>query len=188
MSFLKQMWGLISDSVARGIRIDASTHSLTTIDYAHKEIHSGSTFTTTRFVAGLGNGATSMILLKTPDTTKYAHLLYEFNSTVDGSFTITAEVTTVADGTLLNILNRDRNSATTATCVATHTPNTPSGGTIIRQRYIGVGGVNRTGGTDRNTDEIILRRNTKYLFTFTNGAASNNVSLILNWYEHTDRN
>ncbi len=42
MSYLKTIWGKISDTVGRGVRIDASTHSLQTLDYAHHEVHSGS--------------------------------------------------------------------------------------------------------------------------------------------------
>ena len=43
------------------------------------------------------------------------------------------------------------------------------------------------GGGDRGTHEFILKPATKYLFRVTNSTASDNyMSVILDWYEHTD--
>lgn len=40
------------------------------------------------------------------------------------------------------------------------------------------------GGEAKRTDEIILKRNTTYLRTFTSGSAANIVSFKATWYEH----
>ena len=43
------------------------------------------------------------------------------------------------------------------------------------------------GGDARSDGEWVLKQNTKYLIVVTSGADNNNVSLVLGWYEHTDK-
>jgi len=40
--------------------------------------------------------------------------------------------------------------------------------------------VNRSAG-----EEFVLKRNSKYLFRYTNGTSANIILLALEWYEHT---
>jgi hypothetical protein len=42
------------------------------------------------------------------------------------------------------------------------------------------------GGASDSRNEIILKQNTKYAFRITSTSATNNCSLVLDWYEHTD--
>lgn len=166
--------------------IDAITEALNTITYEHHEIHSGSSYTADRNVE-LANGATTDILLVTPDTTKYAHFLYEFEVQAETSFTIYEAVTATA-GTAIVVTNRNRNVTNPATMTLSHTPTgITTGSTILRQHHLGAG--KSLGGGVRGNHEFILKRNTKYLIRITNLTVNTNwVSIILDWYEHTDKN
>ena len=70
------------------VRIDASTNSLQTVDYAHHEVHSGSHY----YIEGnttLGVGGTFYVKLVTPDTAKWGHFEWRINSS--GILTTTLE-------------------------------------------------------------------------------------------------
>lgn len=176
------------DYVSGKSGIDSSTETLQTIEYEHHEIHSGSSYTTDRDIE-LANGASGDILLITPDTTKYAHFFYELEVEAEAQFTIW-EAPTATAGTAMNAINRNRNLTATkpATMTLSHTPTgITTGSTIIRQHHLGAG--KTLGGGARGSHEFVLKRNTKYLIRTTNLTVSDNwVSIILNWYEHTDKN
>lgn len=185
MSKIHLIYGKTGDTTYQAPRIDAATHALETIEYEHHEIHSGSSFTVS-YSADIGNGANLDIAVITPDTTKYAHLTYEFDVEAESDFKI-YEAATLTAGTAIAAYNRNRNSLTAATTSVTHTPTSiTTGTTIIRDFHIGSG---RTwGGGDRAQHEFILKRNTKYLIRLTNATANNNYMAIkLDWYEHTDK-
>lgn len=165
--------------------VDRATNALNTIDYAHHEIHSGSSFTAD-YTVELGNGATIDILVITPNTTKWAHMEYTLLCELETEIKIYEAVTTSNDGTGLTEFNRNRNSATAATTVASHTPTVTDTGTLIRTKHFGSG--KTSGGEARDLAEIILKQNTKYLYRITNATSSvNYITFLLHWYEHTDR-
>ena len=166
--------------------IDASTQAQTTIDYEHHEIHSGSSYTADREV-NLANGASMDILLITPNTTKWAHLIYEIEAQAEMQFYI-YEAPTATAGTAMTIINRNRNVTNPATVTLSHTPTgiTP-GTTIIRKYHMGAG--KAFGGGARSAHEFVLKQNTKYLIRMTNLTVTTNwATIVLNWYEHTDKN
>lgn len=168
-----------------GDAIEDQSTAIKVIDYAHHEIHSGSHFYA-KGVVDLGNGASYRIIIKTPNTTQWAHALFDIWHEQELSMTLTEGVTTDADGTAIAALNRNRNVATTATMTLTHTPTNPTGGTVIwtYQR----GSANKTGVERRELSEIVLKQNTKYMIVVTNQTASNClVDWLLDWYEHTNR-
>ena len=167
--------------------VDSATNALNTITYEHHEIHAGSSFTA-NYTVELGNGAVIDILVVTPNTTKWAHMVYSLICELETDFKFYEGPTTTNDGTGLTEFNRDRNSSTAATTVVSHTPTIAGGaeGTLIRQKHFGSGKADGAEGHD--VHEFILKQNTKYLFRITNGTASNNwISFILNWYEHTNK-
>lgn len=167
------------------LRVDSATGALNVIDYAHHEIHGGSSFTAD-YTVELGNGATIDILVITPNTTKWAHMEYNLLCELETELKIYEGVTTSNDGTGLTEFNRNRNSATAATTVVSHTPTVTNTGTLIRTKHFGTG--KTSGGEAREIGEFILKQNTKYLYRITNATTSNNyISFILNWYEHTNR-
>lgn len=166
---------------------DASTGALMTVDYAHHEIHAGSSFAYNDVIT-LGSGATQDYLLTVPDTAKWPHFGYE----VDGIFGVTLELFEATDKTgttLQTAYNRNRNSAATPT-LAIHkgTSGGTADGTRIAWRKGGSGTANgKLAATVHDTDERVLKRNTKYILRLTSAAASNDISVRLDWYEHTDK-
>ena len=168
------------------IRIDASTNTIQTMSYEHHEIHSGSSFTTS-YIADIGNGANLDMLIVTPDSLAYAHLLYEIDVQAEAQLYIYENVTATA-GDAVVAYNRNRvGTPASATVVVTSTPTgITEGSTIIRSRHMGSG--KSIGGGDRGTHEFILKPNTKYLVRLTNSTSGDNyMSVIFDWYEHTDK-
>jgi len=156
-----------------------------TLDYAHKEIHSGSSFTVS-YKADIAQSGVLDLLIVTPNTSKYAHMTYEIDCELETDMLLYEGVTATA-GSAVVAYNRDRNNLTAATVVVTSTPTAiTEGTTVIRSFHIGSG--KTTGGGDRAAHEFILKKNTKYLFRLTNAIsnAANYMAVKLDWYEHTN--
>ena len=176
---------LISDSVHRVVRADASTHGLISIENSHHEIHAGSHFYF-KDVQDLGNGANYQLLFSTPNTAKWAHLFFDFWHEQELTFVITEGVTVDDSGTPVTVFNSNRNSPNTPLVSVFHTPTNPAGGTVVYNYQRGTG--NRGGGDKRAEDEIILRRDTLYLIQGTNATANQCLyDYHFRWYEHQDK-
>lgn len=164
---------------------DVFTGSFTTVSYDHYEIHSGSHFFNKDWV-DLGNGATYDILVVTPDTTKWTHLIFNIGTEAETNITWYKDTITSNDGTLLPVINRNGNSATVNGTLLYHTPTITNVGTPFALYKSGSGKL--SGGTSRANNEAIFEQNTKYLLRITNATTSNNwVDWIIDWYEHTNR-
>jgi hypothetical protein len=189
MSLIRAIAGLISDSVARTIRADASTHALLTMDYGHYKVHEGSSFTVADTV--VVDTTTVKWQVTTPNTTKYAHLIFTLTCTGEATYLVT-EGSDRTDGTALNEVNRNRvGTPTVATVIVTRTPTggTTDGATTLfsmRNGITNVAGKNIEGSTARATNEWILKPNTKYVISITTYAAVY-ATVVLDWYEHTDK-
>jgi len=178
-------WGSSAGQVD-DVRIDASTNSLQTVSYAHHEIHSGSSFFTGNHVA-LGNGDTYDILIVTPNTTTYSHLIFTVTVSAEATFDFYEAVTATGNGTELDMFSRNRQKDTTPGTTFYHTP-TGLGAltTVLGEGILGNG--KGVGGGIRDAEEFILKPNTKYLFRMANEVAgTNEYDWQFNWYEHTDK-
>ena len=178
-------------------RVDASTSSWQTIEYPHHEIHSGSHFICYHYAAGKNDGDEIAISFRTPDTTKWIHVLANASASGAAYFYITENSTITDDsGTNLAIYNNNRNSITPSTVWNTaENPDvqgqavedvTWAGGTAIYRESFGSG--NRAGGGARSDAEFVLKQNEDYVFVVQSDAAGLNLGLVLEWYEHTDHN
>lgn len=109
MSYFAVIKGLISNTVARDIRIDSSTHAQTGITYEHHEVHGGSHF----YIDGhatLGNGGTLFVKMVTPDSAKWGHLLWELGSSGILTATLDEDATGgMAGGAVATIHANNRN-------------------------------------------------------------------------------
>jgi hypothetical protein len=133
----------------------------------------------------LGNNATRIIHIKTPDSTKWAHLNYNISNTMEAEFEWYEAPTVTGNGTGITSYNRNRNSLTEATTLFYHTPTTTGNGTLLATRREGAG--KTAGGSARSVSEWILKRNTSYLIVLTSrgGAGTTNyVNWWCVWYEH----
>ena len=175
-------------------RIDQSTASLMVVDYAHHEIHSGSSFLMND-VFTLAINAVVDIRITTPNTAKWAHFVMEFDTSSEFEFYFyeTAVISTV--GTAFTPINRNRNSATASVVSIDYITNTSlalanadtdvTGATTIIH---GISGSGRTeGGSASTRHEIILKQNKIYCFRAIANAAGW-IHGEFNWYEHTARN
>lgn len=185
-----------SDSTAQPLRLDKSTNTLQTIDYAHHEIHEGNSFYAKHYSASVATGNKINLYIKTKSTAPFCHMFSQWSCGGAAIFR-SYEAPTITANTGTNgqvIFNRNRNSATASGCFDNATTPIVNkygidvtktvDGTIIALQYAGVG---KTFGTQvRNVSEWILLPNTVYLFEVE--AVGNNIalSLELDWYEHTD--
>jgi hypothetical protein len=193
----------------RECRMDTITHTLQTIDYAHHEIHGGSAFHVGYSVTtASSDDDVTAIAFKTPNTTKWLHIVATFTCSdpaeaiiAEGAFTISDR----GDGTDKAVLNRNRNSSTTSTVLSWEDTPTAgsvttmnetewtavgiSGGTELEHVYLAGGsGPQAVGGVSRGTQEWMLKQNTDYVFYLQNtGANANSHSISLDWYEHTNK-
>ena len=167
--------------------VDTATRAMNVILYEHHEIHSGSHF----FVAGYDTFAADGDIdfqVTTPNTAKWAHMLFEIYSTGATVFTI-FEGATVGAGSAVTPINSNRNSSNTSTLtIQTDGSITAAGNEIYSQAFGFVDTPSKTGGGgDRATHEIILKQNTTYRFFIESNSADNIISYAGFWYEHTDK-
>lgn len=185
-----------SDSTYQPVRLDKATNTIQTIDYAHHEIHAGSHFSCSYYATGKNDGQTINIYLKTPDTAKWGHMIFNWSAS-GAAFGRVREAPTVTANTGTNgqsIFNSNRNSATTSDMWDNaavpvqgkfgYDVTVTAPGTIIYEEYAGA--AKNQGGMGRNDEEIILDQNTAYVFEVESDAAGITLSMRLEWYEHTD--
>ena len=197
------------DNTFQAPRLDTITHVLSVIEYGHHEIHGGSSFTAHyALTTAATNGHRSGLYIKTPLTAPLVHAIIQFSASTAAIYTLCEAPTIAANvGTHANVIfNRYRDSATLSGCfdnAAAPAVNkfttlteaqiaadaTWATGTILRTAPLVMGAAPKAaGGATRETQEYILKANTKYVFLITNTAADANAHHILvDWYEHTNR-
>ncbi len=169
-------------------RIDASTFSIQTIDYAHHEIHGGSSYHLELTTAALGDETNDhlQISFTTPNTAKWIHMIAAAYGSGQYNYSV-REAPTAAPvgGDAVVPRNRNRNSADASTTV---TPisggSAATGGTLLINHDLGSG--NARAGESRDNQEWVLKQDTMYVFRLyaTSGIQA---VLSLDWYEHTDK-
>ncbi|MCP3924920.1 MAG: hypothetical protein GY714_20265 [Desulfobacterales bacterium] len=208
------LWKLINGRWGSGdgetdeARIDASTNSLQTVDYAHHEIHGGSTFCVHLVDLTFAKNGEMGVLFTTPDTTKYLHLVYQIDVADKSTFDILeAPTIDVANypTTFYEPRNRNRNSdnesivssvrgtpAVNEVSLVLDGDTTPvSGdGTVLHTEILGGKKGKTASDGHAHTDEYILKANTTYYFRVVGdntGSGNLQFSMELIWYEHTDK-
>ena len=179
------------------VRLDGSTHATNTIDYAHHEVHDGSSFTAEHNAAG-GSATKATISFTTPAGTKYFHIVIEARTNVAAVYTLGEGATVTAEsGT--NYLARNKRRVATmnvstvlpAGSVPATAGNVTVGGTVtdfgtvLETFQVGSG---RVGDNARGVDEWILAPSTVYAIEMESQAATSEVRVSIHWYEHTDKN
>jgi hypothetical protein len=175
------------------------TAALTTVDYAHHEIHSGSFFHAMVVDASMADTETISLAFKTPTGTKRVHMFYRWESKAGGHIEILeGPAWTQGTGVATAIYNRKRLTSMTASGVLEDrnqvaftasnqviaSPTITNAGTVIETVY--AFGATRTAAGGRDDNEIILKPDTTYAYRFTADGNTNAGWLSLNWYEHTD--
>lgn len=155
---------------------------LVTIDWAHYKLHEGDFYSFDN-ASTLASGDSVKHFITTG--AKEIHLTYYYDATQQTTHRVIEGVTRTTAGTLLTDMNNDRNSTDTSTVVLRNSANF-SGGTVLPKTQIfGISG-NTTQlkqGNTRAEAEIILKKNTTYLFLLVSGGSSNVINRQYRWYE-----
>jgi len=168
----------------RKVNIDDISGTLVSIDQTHHEIHGGNHFLYTDAVS-LNDAGTQDYLITIPDSTKYIHMIF----IMEGSAITQWQLFEGADrnGTTPQTVSNSNRNNTTAATLTIH-KGTSGGSADGTQIHIYKGGSatnqSRSGSNTRNDEELILKRNTKYILRTTSGTNSNLTNIRLSWYEH----
>ncbi len=207
------LWKLINGRWGSGagetdeIRIDASTNSLQTIDYAHHEVHGGSLFHC--HFKNVVTNANEMTALawNVPASAKWGHLILVVTATAISEYYFLENPSIDADeGTEVTIYNHNRNSGNGSGMLSIE--GTPAAGemtsyneaqaadanisftTELDGDYIGAGkGKSGSGGLSTHDDEWITDESAQYAVVLK--ALGNDDcyhAIRLDWYEHEDKN
>ena len=184
---------LISTNLLARNPIDAVTGARVAVQSSHHEVHEGCAFTVHDRLNI--STATQKWLVVTPNSLKFAHMIFSAVATGEISITVTEGATHTGTTGLTEVARRRvvESPAIAATLTAfrgvdTVSPATSDGITeILAERSGATGQGNKTmeAGTGRGENEYILAPNTKYTVAIQT-FADVWVTLILDWYEHTD--
>jgi hypothetical protein len=170
--------------------VDQNTLASVDIDYNHHEIHEGDHFYYSNYIT-LANVAVGNYVLEVGE--KAVHFVFAVSSDIAGFTVETYEgITASADGTVIEIFNNNRTLAEDMPSSSVLRYNPVTIGSItglkkLRNAKVGVGGTpsSRVAGSLQRSDEVILKKNTKYLLRITNLSTSNNdINIGMSWYEH----
>ncbi len=210
MSKDTNIWAKYGDGASEidAIRMDASSGALETIAHDHEEIHAGSSFHVSySVVTASSDDDVTGIMFKTPNTTKWGHIVVTVTASNPAEAIINEAPTlaTPAAGSDKVILNRDRNSTTISVMSSLETvPTVGSATTMTEAEWTAIGvtagtelehvflaggdGPQAIGGNSRGTREWILKQDTIYIFYLQNtGASANSHVISLDWYENTSK-
>ena len=134
-------------------------------------------------------------VFQTPNSTKWAHLVWRGTGSAITTFEVIEDtMLTTSDFTStdsLTVFNNNRNSTATADCRIwpvddTVDYSTDSGTTIFEIASGAATNQSRTPASGTYADEVFLKSNTMYRFSFSTGSASNLCNILLQWHEHTN--
>ena len=164
--------------------IDGSTATLQTIEYEHHEIHAGTHY----FVAGYeseDNGGTVEFVFTTPDTDEEQHLTFEVVGTQNTTLDVYKGSTSIEGGSSVTPINNNGRSSNTSNVTVLKDPASITDGNLIFSQS---SGANKSVGIIARDREVVLDRDSTYLFRLTSGGNSNIINWNAEWYEHTPKN
>jgi len=170
---------------------DENTRSLVTVDYDHKEIHSGSAFQ----VMGQKDQTISHCRdIQITCGTKDMHFTFAVGCEKETIVRLYEDVTFTLAGTAFTPLNKNRASTKTSlstfavidnASVADATTDTPIVSATLLEDFSVIEG-KKGGGSGITRDEWILKPGKLYSLRFESTVAGV-VSYWLDWYEHTSK-
>jgi hypothetical protein len=167
---------------------DEVTGNVCVIGTEHHEIHEGEHFTAQHLFTGIGVAGNAYVLLTTPDTSVRVHIIFRVVASKNGTIYFYEGPDITASGTAMTEFNNDRNSASAATMVVTHTPTIGAGGngSQLLVNVVGTDGSNplgNIGGILQRGQEFVLKQNEQYLIRFNALTATTRCSICCEWYE-----
>ena len=169
--------------------IDPTTNAVIIQDYPHSEIHGGSHYFYMSHHDMPKNTVNDHIII-TPDTEKWAHMIFSYNSTGGQVHVEFTELPTFSSiGTLEQSKNRNRNYTDSSTTLIYENPTITAQGNELFSQKLGADDKKLSiGGDSRGSNEIVLRQNTAYLFRVTElNIDPTIINIEFDWYEHQNR-
>jgi len=185
--------GLANDDTPRHAKLDTTTHTLQTIDYAHHEVHAGSHFYLTYPFTLTGTTDTQEFFLVTPNLDAWPHMLWNMTGSAITEIYVYEDTELTPTTDAITVLNNNRNSTDSAGLAvflgaASGGDSSTDTGTLVWHHKSGASSnQSRASMTARNDGEIILKQDTVYRVRFITGTAANLCNLRLEWYEHTNK-
>ena len=187
-----------------GLPLDSNSRAVEFIDYAHHEIHGGSTFRAQHNIDAIeatGDGGELVIAFFVPDQTKEPHMIWEFVHQGSMTMKVLEGVTlTLGNGTDVSCKNSNRNSTNTSVLQGVGTGALASGYVTVGDNddaiYAGGSTISlkrnyvskNEGSSGARRAEVVLKTNTYYAFTLANNETSTQGGQVrLEWYEHEDK-
>jgi len=164
-------------------KFDRLTGADISIDYAHHEIHAGSSFSLNAIKEAMADGDTFTLTCTTPDSDKELHVLFAGIGLYEYYLKVFRDPTITTSGTPATPINMNENSTKTSDATFTVDDTISDLGTPVFESYVASG--LRVGGAGEIRAERILKRNTTYVFYLESDKAANILTGILDWYEHT---
>ncbi len=194
-------WGS-SAGEADEVRIDGSTNSLQTVDYAHHEIHGGSGWDITD-TATLPAADVLDVRLTTAAGLKYAHMTLEYHSEDETEWwwyeNVTMTTAHGAGGDVVDLTPRNhrRPSGDAGTIITTSyivntsiaNANSDTGiGSAIALAHGQQGAGRNDAASGGSREEWIMKPSEDYSLRFFDvGGSAGYIAFHLDWYEHTDK-
>jgi len=164
--------------------LDDLTGGLTVMEHFHKKIHDGDNY----FVAGfetLDADNSINFAVTTPDSNTEIHMSFMTNG-VSRTEVYVYEDAEVSGGTTATPINNNRNSTNTSSLTIAKNPTINTQGTLIYSETRGLEGTNKipslSAGFGRSR-ELVLKRNSTYIFQIKSKEDTNHVSYLGSWYE-----
>lgn len=184
----------ISDG-ERTASIDKHTHALNTIDYAHHEMHAGSTYRASIAGTAVGNGNTLAIEILTPAAGgKQMHFTGAVTTENAADLVFQELIEVSSNGAVITPRNANRNFGDSSTVQAVLQDSTvvTTNAVVLDSRHIGSPSPSPSrpgiGGDAASRGEWLLRENTWYQLVLTNTSGSaQDMHMAVEWYEHTPK-
>lgn len=166
---------------------DEITRAITVVDYNQHEMHTGNHYYIEGHVA-LNDTQELSVSLVTADTAKWAHFVWDIQSSGILETDLYEDVTASGGVTVVPI-NNNRNSTNTSgiTIKSGATLDISDATNISNSKVGGTGFKTVTGGSMGRDDELILKQNTQYGRVFRSGSDDNVIHFKAMWYEHTSK-
>ena len=170
---------------------DTATHAINVVDYAHHEIHEGDAYIVIHSMLR-DDTEVSEVRIQTPDTTKWSHALIGVRTALASTVAFHEGTSMTHDvANVITAFNRNRNSTSTSAMLICHTPSGADTSAPTFTEYIGAaasgGRIAVGGGTGGDRAEYILKQNEDYLIRVTSRADGNAITILADWYEHTNK-
>jgi len=170
----------VNISYIANLPTDDIDNALITINLPHHEIHEGEHFTLSNYIILGGSASYGWLFLPTGD--EEIHLVISAENSVHANYTFIENPIITNNGTSMTYFNRNRLFPDTNVLKIFKQP-VFSGGLNLISKDAGDG--KKVGGSNRDSNEIILNPNKTYIIYVENLAVSDNtINYIFDWYTH----